>query len=202
MAHKCRPHVYWCIESAAHDFETKLIVAEIHGPMAKKGRLQSGSARAGEWLAVVALALAGGACDPSVHISRSGPEVPARPENCRLRMFTTVPEGYREIATVDVASNGAGMVTTLEQFKWLTQRDVCLAGGDAVMARMNASGIYFQGAILKREIPARAAPPRPPNGSGDDECHYDTQCKGDRICEDGVCEDHDAPPPASSGGSN
>jgi hypothetical protein len=138
-------------------------------------------------------------------------------------MFINPPEGYAEIAVVDVPVQIAS--TDLSGLKEDIRSYVCQAGGDAAVAHANGYGQYIKATVLKRSQdatfgaerpgPADSAPDefagsKPKNdGSGfvtgkapvdDGRCHYDTQCKGERICVQGDCVDPapKAAPPAAA----
>jgi hypothetical protein len=142
------------------------------------------------------LALALAACG-STNMTRTGPEQPPREPNCAFELFTVLPRGFAEIGAIDVnqGSYGHKSFTDLDAFKREIQPYVCKAGGDAAIAYANGYGQYIKATILKNvgdtENPAQASAQAPiaPSASvaSGDGCHYDTQCKGDRICVQGNC---------------
>ncbi len=124
-------------------------------------------------------------CAPTPIVTLSGARQPERPKDCHFRMLTAMPgEGYAEIGTVDTQ----WWSRTLGEFKEHIRPSVCGAGGDAALAFANGVGIYTNATILKRIAPKAAAAPSPTG------CQFDTQCKGDRICVDGECEEPEGTP--------
>ncbi len=125
-------------------------------------------------------------------------------------MFTTPPAtGFVEIAAIDVKPGGYGtnMYTDAGGFKDKIRPYVCQAGGDAAIAYANGYGMYIKATVLKAvaspqpEPNALAAvdPSQPPPPSAEAGCHFDTQCKGDRICVNGGCvAPTGAPTPAAA----
>ena len=140
---------------------------------------------------LVLLAVTG--CGGSVVLSRSGPRQEARSEDCPYRMYTVPPsKGFIEIGSVDVSRGSAEVASEITDFKRQIRPFVCEAGGDAAIAFANNQGLYLRATILKRE----AAPPASEasaTAAQDLDCHYDTQCKGDRVCEGGRCVSPSAP---------
>jgi len=64
-------------------------------------------------------------------------------------------------------------------------------GGDAAIALANGHGAYVKATVLKR-VAVTDTPTGAQHG-----CQYDTQCKGDRVCESGQCvAPRTQPPPA------
>ena len=148
-----------------------------------------------------ALSLIG--CGVETSLTRTGPKLPARPENCEFEMLTAAPSGgFIEIGTLDLTAGGT---TNLGEFRNGIRPKVCRAGGDAAIAMANGYGIYIKATVLKRvdgpppPVTGAAGPvmppsqPPPPPASG---CSFDTQCKGDRVCVQGACVD-----PAGGGSS-
>ena len=139
-------------------------------------------------------------CGVQTSLTRTGPRLPPRPENCEFEMLTGAPSGsYVELGTLDLTAGGT---TNLGEFRSGIRPQVCRAGGDAALAIANGYGIYIKATVLKRvDCPAPtgagAGPGTPPSqppaaASG---CSFDTQCKGDRVCVQGACVD---PPSGSS----
>jgi len=143
----------------------------------------------------------------STKMTSTGEEYPAKPANCEFKVFTTVPEGHwEEIAVIDVRS-GANH-TDIADFKKEIQPKACEAGGDAVIALANGDGVWIKATVLKAQgappaVPATAPPaaaqPRTaastPASAG---CQFDTQCKGERICEQGRCVMPPVQPPTTA----
>ena len=140
---------------------------------------------------LVLLAVTG--CGGSIVLSRSGPRQEARSEDCPYRMYTVPPsKGFIEIGTVDVSRGSAEVASEITDFKRQIRPLVCAAGGDAAIAFANNQGLYLRATILKREA-APLVPEAPATAAQDLDCHYDTQCKGDRVCEGGRCVSPAAP---------
>ena len=171
-------------------------------------------ARRWKWAVVgCVLALTLGACMPHGTVSSTGPAQPPRESGCDFPVLTVVPSGgYYEIGAIDFTQGFNGkMYSEVEELKAAIRADVCKAGGDAAIAFANGYGDYVKVTVIKRAVstvPASSAPPAAPSASStplpvgaaaaaDLGCHYDTQCKGDRVCNDGKCvpPSPTAPPP-------
>lgn len=134
----------------------------------------------------------------STKMSHTGAAHDAKPEDCDFQVLTTLPKGeWEEIAIIDVnpGAYGHNLHTDIESFKDEIRPKVCEAGGDVALAAANGSGVWIKATVLKRKAAPPAAPvaaqsvaaptsAAPANAAG---CTYDAQCKGDRICENGVC---------------
>jgi hypothetical protein len=142
----------------------------------------------------IAVCLAVLECGPS--LTEHGPAQNPRNPNCEFDAFKALPQqGYSVIGNLE---DGVGTTYTLDAFKKRVQDQVCNAGGDAIFAFSVNSRAFNRAIILKR---AGANPPSPtptqsptpmtsavPPSNDSQGCHYDTQCKGDRICgPDGRC---------------
>jgi hypothetical protein len=164
----------------------------------------------GWWVALVALvALGQAACmQMRTRVTATGPWHPPKPPGCSFQMMTALPAAnYTEIGVIDVTDNATRIIG---RFQHQIAVDVCKLGGDAALAQANGFGYYIKATVLKYVAPpppvgamppppAHAAatplaPPPPPieNTAG---CHYDTQCKGDRICVEGRCTEPAPAPP-------
>jgi hypothetical protein len=116
---------------------------------------------------------------------------------CSFEVFTIPPEGYSELGALDFAPTSfSGIIPTdIPALRKVVAKDVCEMGGDAILPHLSSDGEYNHVTILHRvsatpaASAASAAAPAAPAAEG---CHYDTQCKGDRICSGGQCVD----PPA------
>lgn len=96
-----------------------------------------------------------------------------------------------EIGTIDYSySAEISNIKTLGEFKARIRSLVCAAGGDAAIAFANGVGDYTKATVLKA-TPDERDEPVSARASG---CSYDTQCKGERICHQGVCVDPPAKP--------
>jgi hypothetical protein len=135
------------------------------------------------------------ACGSTI-LTLSGPQYRPREPSCEIRVFTTPPvSGFIEIATIDVRSGAyrSNSYTRIDDFKDEIRPYVCRAGGDAAIGYANGEGRYITASVLKRVTVPNMAPSSQPvfsaapvNNFG---CHFDTQCKGDRVCVRGVCVD-------------
>lgn len=145
------------------------------------------------WGARFLVLLAVTSCGGSIVISRSGPRQAARSADCPYRMYTVPPsKGFIEIGSVDVSRGSAEVASEITDFKRQIRPYVCAAGGDAAIAFANNQGLYLRATILKREAAAEE-PAASAAAAQDLDCHYDTQCKGDRVCEGGRCVSPTAP---------
>jgi hypothetical protein len=139
----------------------------------------------------LALLLAFAGCMGTTAWTRTGAPQRPRPANCDFQIFTASTDGYAEIGTIDYSyDSGLSSIKTLGEFKARIRPIVCEAGGDAAIAFANGLGEYAKATVLKatpdeRDEPVSAAAPG---------CSYDTQCKGERICQQGVCVDPPAKP--------
>jgi len=125
-------------------------------------------------------------------VTRSGQGLPPRGEGCAFEVFTVPPEGFVEIGAIDITASGYdGRPYNIPALQKLIAKDVCEMGGDAILTRGMSGGAYTFVTILHRApaTPAAsaAAPVAAPAAALGDGCHYDTQCKGDRICSGGQC---------------
>ncbi len=102
-------------------------------------------------------------------------------------MYTVPPnKGFVEIGTVDVSQGSSEITSQITDFKRQIRPLVCAAGGDAAIAFANNQGLYIRATILKRE-PVSEPSAASASAAQELDCHYDTQCKGDRLCEGGRC---------------
>lgn len=134
----------------------------------------------------------------TTNLALTGQPVRPRPPNCDFAVYTAqVPPGqFAEIGMIDVTHGayGSNVYRDIGDFKKEIAPHVCKAGGDAVVAMANGLGMWIKGTVLKRVAQAPAAPqPAAPAAAGG--CQYDTQCKGDRVCQAGACVSP-APTPA------
>jgi len=107
-------------------------------------------------------------------------------------------EGYEEIGTVDV---GPGVYfTKLSSFQEHIRAKVCGIGGEAAVAYANGAGVYIKATVLRRAetwSSSSASTTPPPAAGAAHGCEVDTQCKGDRICVEGKCEEPRTKPEAA-----
>ena len=72
----------------------------------------------------------------------------AKPTDCDFQILSTTPNGnYDELATL--SSTGAEC-TEPNAFRKAIHEEVCLLGGDAVVAKINNEGVYTGGTVLRR----------------------------------------------------
>jgi hypothetical protein len=118
----------------------------------------------------------------STTLTKSGPPVVPREPNCEFAIYTTEPAGHAEVGSIDVTPGAyaTNVYKNLEDFKEAIRPHVCAAGGDAAIAWANGYGMYIKATVLK-ETSQQPVPAKPTG------CQYDSQCKGDRICEHGSC---------------
>ena len=135
-------------------------------------------------ISIVAVAFVLAGCGATT-LTRSGPRAAPREPTCDFNILTAYPEGHAEVGSIDVEPGGY-VITTLPEFKKHIQPYVCDAGGDAAVARANGHGMYIKATVLKKIPGGRTSHPAgsvaSPSG-----CQYDSQCKGDRVCEAGRC---------------
>lgn len=154
----------------------------------------------------LALAFSVGLCalGGCTNLTKSGSPRAPRDPDCHFTMLSLPPDsGYVEVGTIDLHWSRP---RDLSDFKRAIQSDVCAAGGDAAIARVNGDGQYIKATVIRRTSyrpggaqrasagrkgalgPAKEAPA----ALG---CQYDTQCKGERVCVKGECV---APEPAAT----
>lgn len=126
-----------------------------------------------------------------------------RAENCDFQVFAHPPaRGYVEVGIIDAELSTSDVAA----FRRRIQPYVCRGGGDAAIAITNGHGVYIKASVLKAVVPTTPAdtarqvteaPPYRPTTPAEAGCHYDTQCKGSRLCVRGECEDAPSAAPAS-----
>ena len=71
-----------------------------------------------------------------------------RPENCAIDVVTSTPEkNYEELGTLEHYNGDVPKDTG--KFKSAVHKQVCQAGGDAVIAISNENGRYAKGSVIK-----------------------------------------------------
>jgi phage terminase large subunit-like protein len=87
---------------------------------------------------------------PTYGLTVSSPK-PAHPKpaNCEFRVLGAVPSGYEEVGIFSSTSPGY-RAQTPEEFSGLIRKDVCQAGGDAVVAEVNSGGGYVRGILFRK----------------------------------------------------
>lgn len=143
------------------------------------------------------------ACASSTTLTQTGTHYPPRDPRCEFLAFAAQPTtGYVQVGTVDIDPKSWAPFERIDDFKAEIRPYVCQAGGDAVIAYVNGHGWYIKAIVLKHVTvpgppaaantpptspPPVAQPTPPPATPSTAGCQYDTQCKGDRICENGSC---------------
>jgi hypothetical protein len=124
-------------------------------------------------LAIAALALVG--CEPV--LTQTGPILKPLKPDCPVRIFSVAPSApFTELATI----SGVASLRSPEQDQ--LRPYVCKIGGNAAIIRWCEDG--FCGATV-----IKLNQPEPGSEEAVAGCQYDTQCKGDRICVAGRCND-------------
>jgi hypothetical protein len=117
-------------------------------------------------LAVVLLA----GCTPAEFaFSPTVTVVTPKSENCSVEVVTSTPSRtFQEIGTLEFYNGPEPK--TLDDFKKAVAKQVCSAGGDAVVAEQDAKGLYTKGTVIKYMGPAVGAKPgAPPDQQTDTE---------------------------------
>jgi len=95
------------------------------------------------------------------------PVVPAEPlaVNCDFEVFKEAPQGeYDKLADLKPVDFGA---TSTDEFKFAVQAEVCKAGGEIVVGKVNGAGNYISATVYRRHrtvvpAPATGTPPATP----------------------------------------
>jgi len=139
-------------------------------------------------------------CLSRLAATATGPAQPPRPEGCDFEILTTAPpSGFIEIGTIDVVVEGDDGTSNLATFKKHIAPQVCHLGGDAALALASGGSYhYLKATVLKRS--EGATPVGAATSAADDKhgCEYDTQCKGDRVCIGGSCQEPAPTAPTAS----
>ena len=160
------------------------------------------------------------ACDPFLRVTTIGAPRAPRESGCQFLVLTAPTAGYVEIGSIEFRG-GLERYTDLAELESAIRGEMCRAGADAALPWTNQEHEYIKVTMLERtsvappSVATSAAPNAAPNAatnaatsvatnaassarsepaSGDLGCHYDTQCKGDRVCSDGKCAPPDALP--------
>jgi len=137
----------------------------------------------------VAVSCSLAACESTIYMTTTGPIQPSRGDHCDFGMLTALPSGgFVEIGTIDIVNRSGDNISSLDRLGDRIEPYVCRAGGDAVVAVKSGQGFYIQATVLKSTGPVssqKAVAQSSPTAT--DGCHYDTQCKDDRVCVDGGC---------------
>jgi hypothetical protein len=115
---------------------------------------------------------------------------PPRGPRCDFQVLSAPARGFTEIGTIDIRG-GDGFshrFRSIAELKEEIRPYVCRAGGDAALAWSDGDS-YTRATVLKRAENAIDPAPVGPNAAQDGGCKYDTQCKGDRICVAGTCQE-------------
>ena len=122
---------------------------------------------------LLALVLLVGCSPTTFAFSPTVKVVTPKPDNCTVEVITSLPSRtYQEIGTLDFY-NGTEP-KTLQAFKEAVAKQVCGAGGDAVIAIANDNdkGLFTQGTVIAymgADAPAPAHRGSPPEQKSDSE---------------------------------
>jgi hypothetical protein len=113
-------------------------------------------------MALVSLTVLLSGCVPTYKYVPSGTtaSIAAKPANCAFAVLTTRPDSsFDEIGILD-HSHGP-VPDDAAAFKKSIQKEVCRAGGDAVLVEVNGLGQYIRGTVLRFRVPVSPAQPPP-----------------------------------------
>jgi len=118
---------------------------------------------------LLALVLVAGCASATFAFSPTVTVVKPKPDSCPVEVMTSLPSRtYQEIGTLDFY-NGTEP-KTLAQFKSAVTKQVCSAGGDAVVAISDDKGRFTKGTVIAYTGPdAPARPGSPPEQKTDSE---------------------------------
>ena len=72
---------------------------------------------------------------------------PEKPDNCEFEVVGSAPSNsFQEVGTLEFYNGPEPK--TVEEFKTAVRKQVCSAGGDAVIASPSDKGIYVKGTII------------------------------------------------------
>jgi len=73
-----------------------------------------------------------------------------RPLDCVFEVLTRQPDQpFSELGVLDFMGGAAKAAPDARSFAQSVRRDVCRAGGDAVLAEVNGRGKYIRGTVIK-----------------------------------------------------
>lgn len=124
-------------------------------------------------------------CATAQYTGTTESPVKPRADDCEFAIKSAAPaDGQWEeigVVNIDPARTGTEVGTiapgTPGELRELIGADVCRGGGELVVGEVDDLGQYIRGTVYRRTGDAVAL-------AG---CSYDTQCKGDRICDAGRC---------------
>ena len=117
---------------------------------------------------LLALVLLAGCTPAEFAFSPTVTVVTPKADNCSVDVVTSTSRTYQEVGTLEYY-NGP-QPKTLADFKKAVAKQVCSAGGDAVIAVQDAKGLYTKGTVISYMGPAAPAQPgTPPEQQGDTE---------------------------------
>src|SRR5262245_8936258 len=91
------------------------------------------------------------ACARTEYLS-TGPQLPARPDGCDVRVYTTgPPQAFTEVGVVEYSTAGggwAGKPTTVLEAKNRAAPFVCKAGGTGIVLPASDQGVYSRATVI------------------------------------------------------
>ena len=97
--------------------------------------------------ALGALSLFG--CGPTLKFTRTGAELPPKPPDCQIAVYTTTPaQPHQELGTIAIQYGNTGFLEKPEDLMKTIRPEVCKAGGDAAVGVANSYGTYLKATVL------------------------------------------------------
>jgi len=94
-----------------------------------------------------ALVLLAGCVATTFTFSPTVTVVTPKPDNCKIEVFTSLPDRtFQEIGTLELYNGPPPK--TLDAFKSAVAKQACSAGGDAVVATSDEKGLFTKGTII------------------------------------------------------
>ena len=87
----------------------------------------------------------------------SAKPISPKPDNCKVEVLTTAPDGSYEVVGTLEQYNGTP-TKNVDKFRSAVDTQVCQAGGDAVIAIANEKGEYSKGSVIKYAALPMATP--------------------------------------------
>jgi hypothetical protein len=101
-------------------------------------------------LLVVLIAIAG--CVGYKYSTTTSVTAPSKPESCEFDVLSTRPDRpYDELGVLETSAGYEAR--SVSSFRDAILRDVCRAGGDAVLAEVNGLGHYVRGTVIRYRSP-------------------------------------------------
>jgi len=121
---------------------------------------------------LLALILLAGCTPTSFAFSPMAKGVTSKPDSCAVEVLTTFPSrNYEEVGTLDFY-NGT-VPKTADAFKQVVAKQVCEAGGDAVVATADEKGQFTKGTVIA--YTGAAGPAAPERAGSPPEQQTDTE---------------------------